>query len=196
MMYRNILLILFFGSTVAQAETAYVTDMLQLNMYATAQMTGAPLKRLRSGDKLDIQERNGSSARVKVGDQQGWVKSLYLQEQEPARTRVNQLEDSKEKLESSVKQLRVELEQKQARAVELEAMQSGELEQQAAIEAELSGLREENQRLENTLDGYIGSVPVSWLLIAVLVSLFSGLAGGWYYIDKRSRDKHGGYRVY
>jgi uncharacterized protein YgiM (DUF1202 family) len=195
-MYRIFFILFISMTTAAQAETAYVTDMLQLNMYQTTKMNGPPVKRLRSGDKVSIQERNGSYARVTAGGQEGWVKSLFLQEEEPARARANQLEDSNKKLESSVKKLRADLDKQQARVAELEAMQSGELEQQAAIEAELTALRESNVQLEDTLDTYIGSVPLSWLLISIVLSLLLGVGGGWYYIDKRSREAHGGYRVY
>lgn len=195
-MHRFFPFVLLLLAVPVNAETAYVTDMVQLDMYATAQLTGAPIRRLRSGDKLEIQERKGRVARVTTNNQEGWVASLYLQSKEPARTRVNQLEDSNTALEKSVEQLRAELESKQARVTELEAMQSGELEQKAAAETELAGLREENARLEGKLDAYVGSVPLMWLLLAIIVSLGTGLVGGWYYIDKRSRDKHGGYRVY
>ena len=195
-MHRSTLFLLIIVSSFAQAETAYVTDMLQLEMYATAQMTGPPVKRLRSGDQLEVTERKGRYARVKFGNKEGWVKSLYLQEKEPARTRVNKLEDSNEKLTGSVNKLQVELEAKQVRVSELEALQSGELEQQAATETELIRLQEENARLGDKLGTYIGSVPLSWLLIAVVLSLLAGASGGWFYIDKRSRNKHGGYRVY
>jgi SH3 domain protein len=180
----------------AKAETAYVTDMVQLDMYGNAQLSGSSIRRLRSGDKVEIRERRGPYARVTIDNQEGWVASLYLQSKEPARTRVNQLEDSNAALEKSVEQLRAELESKQARVNELEAMQSGELEQKEATEAELAGLREENARLEDKLNAYVGSVPLTWLLLAILVSLGFGLVGGWFYIDKRSRDRHGGYRVY
>lgn len=180
----------------AGAEIAYVTDMLQLDMYAGSDMAGSPIKRLRSGDKLEIVERNGRYARVKSGSQTGWVKSLYLVEQEPARTRVNQLEKTNEQLEGSVKTLRAQVTAEQDRIKQLTAAQNGEVADRETAEAELVRLRAENERLGNRLDSYAGSLPLTWVLIAVLISLVGGGIGGWYYIDKRSRDKHGGYRVY
>lgn len=196
-MRRFVFFIFLIGSSVtAIAETGYVTDMLQLDMYANSQMSGSPVKRLRSGDKVEVLERKSRYARVRFGNQEGWVKSLYLQEKEPARTRVNQLEDSNEKLDQSVKKLQADLKKEQDRVTELEALQSGELERIAATEAELTGLRDENERLEDKLDSYIGSVPLSWLLTAIILSVLAGGAGGWFYIDKRSRERHGGYRVY
>ena len=181
----------------ASAETAYVTDMLQLEMYAAADMLGAPLRRLRSGDKVEIIERNGRIARVQSEDgQQGWVKGLYLVPEEPARTRVNKLEASNEGLENTVKKLRSQLAAEQGALKELQQAQSGSEEQRAATEAELENLRSENARLESSLDAYGFNVPVTWLLVAMLIAVIGGFAGGWYWIDKRSRDRHGGYRIY
>ena len=31
---------------------------------------------------------------------------------------------------------------------------------------------------------------------SLVVALVLGFTGGWYYIDRRSRARHGGYRVY
>ena len=180
----------------AVAETAYVTDMLQLDMSAAADMAGPPIKRLRSGDKLEILERNGRYARVKFGNQTGWVKSLYLIEKEPARTRVNQLEKDNEQLESSVKDLRSQVSAEQERIKQLTAAQNGEVAERETAEAELVRLRAENERLDAKLDGYAGSLPLTWVLIAIVISLVGGGIGGWYYIDKRSRNRHGGYRIY
>jgi len=39
-------------------------------------------------------------------------------------------------------------------------------------------------------------VPVSWLFVASILMLVLGVVGGWYFVDSRSRAKHGGYRVY
>ena len=179
------------------AETAYVTDMLQLNMHATQDLTGAPVKKLRSGDKLDVISRTGRIAEVKAEDgQQGWVKSLYLVTEEPARTRLNQLERSNEGLDNTVKKLRQQLSAEQDKVSGLQEVQSGSEEQRASVEAELENLRTENARLESKLAAYGMNVPVSWLLIAFVVALIGGFAGGWYWIDSRSRARHGGYRIY
>ena len=62
--------------------------------------------------------------------------------------------------------------------------------------AELERLRSENAQLDSKLQSYGLNVPLNWLLIAVVVSLIGGFAAGWYWIDSRSRARHGGYRVY
>jgi SH3 domain protein len=181
----------------AQAETAYVTDMLQLDMYATVDMLDKPILRLRSGDELELLERKGRYARIRSeGGQEGWVKGLYLVDKEPARTRVNKLERSNEGMENTVKKLRSQLSAEQSKVQELQQAQSGDAEQYSLTETELEDLRNENARLENRLSAYSSSVPVAWLLIAVGIALVGGIGGGWYWIDKRSRERHGGFRIY
>ncbi|MCP4000946.1 MAG: hypothetical protein GY727_08540 [Gammaproteobacteria bacterium] len=181
----------------AQAETAYVTDMLQLNMYVTVEMTGSPILKLRSGDKMEIIQRKGRYALVESsGGKKGWVKSLYLVDREPARTRVNQLEHSNQGLEGTVKKLRSQLSVEQGKLKELKEAQSGEVDQLAARETELEELRSKNNQLKNSLEAYAMSVPVTWLLIVFIITLVGGLGGGWYLVDKRSRDRHGGFRIY
>ncbi len=188
--------LILFLSGAAQSETVYVTDMLQLDMYATSAMTGSSIRKLRSGEKMEILERTGRTAHVRVEGIEGWVKSLYLVGKEPARTRVNQLERSNKSLESTVKKLRSQLAAEQGKVTELTASQGGEAAQLASSQAELEKTRQENKRLEQRLSSYAGSVPLNWLLIAVVIALVGGAYSGWYYIDKRSRSKHGGYRVY
>jgi len=189
-------LMLVLLSGIAKAETAYVTDMLQLDMYATPAMTGGSIKKLRSGDSMKVLERDGRRARVRAGGMEGWVKSLYIVNVEPARARVNQLERSNAGLENTVNKLRAQLEVEQSKVSELTASQGSGAEQLADAQAELEQFRAENQRLENKLDSYAGSVPLNWLLIVALISLAGGGWAGWYYIDRRSRARHGGYRVY
>jgi SH3 domain protein len=183
--------------TSAQAEIAYVTDMLQLDMYATVDMTGSPILKLRSGDKMDVIERKGRYALIESSSgQKGWVKGLYLVDSEPARTRVNQLERSNKGLEGTVKKLRSQLSAEQGKVKDLKEVQSGEADQLSATATELEALRSKNDKLEVSLEAYAMSVPVTWLLIAFGIALVSGLAGGWYLVDKRSRDRHGGFRIY
>ena len=195
--YTYILFIWFWLMASAQAETAYVTDMLQLDMYATVDMVGAPILKLRSGDKLKVIERKGRYALIESdGGQKGWVKGLYLVDSEPARTRVNQLERSNQGLEGTVKKLRSQLSSEQSKIKEFEQVQSGEADQRLASETELENLREKNSQLEVGLEAYATSVPVTWLLIAVVIALIGGISGGWYLVDKRSRNRHGGFRIY
>lgn len=191
-----IVLVVFSGSPAA-AETGYVTDMLQLDLYADESMSGKAVRKLRSGDSFEILSRKGRTANVRLpGGQTGWVKSLYIVNDEPARTRLNKLEDENKSLAARVETLQAEVAEKQGRIDALEGDEDSMAGQLVAAQDELAVLREENAGLENSLSSYGSSVPLSWLLLGTLLALGLGAFGGWYFVDSRSRAKHGGYRVY
>jgi len=194
---RHLLLATILCGAFVQAENIYVTDMLRLDMYPTEEMTGPSMRKLKSGDRMDLLERKGRYARVRIdGGQEGWVKSLYLVEEEPARTRVNKLEQTNVSLEATVKKLRSQLAGEQTAVAELKQKQSGSAELTAATEQEVTNLREQNTELEGKISRYASSVPRTWLFIVMVIALAGGIAGGWYFVDRRSRSKHGGYRIY
>ena len=191
------LAILGWPATSLRAETMFVTDMLQLELYATAEMAGAPLSRLKSGDRLEILERSGRTARVQLASgESGWVKSLYLQTEEPARTRVNQLESANMNLEQTVTRLRAQLGDQKDRVAELETIRDDEDTQAAAEAEELEHLRIENADMEDGLAAYSSSVPLVWVGAFLVLVLAGGFAAGWNWFDTRSRARHGGYRIH
>jgi SH3 domain protein len=184
-------------SGAAFGETGYVTDMLQLDLYATEAMDGRPLRKLRSGDSFELLEQKRRYAKVRLpGGQTGWVKSLYIVTKEPARTRLNKIEKRNASLEAQLEETGAQLAERAARVAELEGNRSGAEEQLELARSELDELREQNATLRGTLQSYGSSVPTSWLIIVSLLMLGLGCFGGWYYIDSRSRARHGGYRVY
>jgi SH3 domain protein len=180
-----------------QAETMYVTDMLQLELYGTMDMNGRSLKRLRSGDSMEVLHREGRIARVQLPDgATGWVKSLYLVDKEPARTRVNKIEKEAAAALEKASLLEKKLADREAELQGLQSTKAGSEEQKQAIQVELESLRINNQDLQSRLGAYAGSVPVTWFMFCLVVALACGFIGGWYFIDSRSRARHGGYRIY
>jgi len=173
-------------SAAAAAESVYVTDMLRLDMYASEDMTGPVILKLRSGDRMDLLESKGRYAFVRSDDgREGWVKSLYLVEEEPARTRVNKLEKANASLEATVKKLRSQLASEQARVKQL-----------VVTDEEATALREENAELTEQMSQTETSVPIVWFFLIMFVTFAGGLVGGWYFVDSRIRSRHGGYRIY
>jgi SH3 domain protein len=181
----------------AVAETLYVTDVLQLELYETMQMTGSPLKRLRSGDSMEVLQKEGRYTRVRLEDgETGWLKSLYLVDKEPARARLNKLDDEFSAAQKKVASLEKRLADRDNQLGSLKASNEGSAGEEEARLAELDMLRIQNSDLQSRVNAYSGSVPVSWLLICLVATLITGFIAGWYTIDRRSRARHGGYRVY
>ena len=78
-----VLTLLIVFSDAVLAEDAFVTDMLQLEMYATSDFSGAPIRKLRSGDRLELLEERGSpQAQFLVQELQADVRAWRLRVQE------------------------------------------------------------------------------------------------------------------
>lgn len=179
------------------AETAYVTDILRLGLHSAEDTSDQPFRNMVSGTELEVLARTTNFARVRTADgQEGWVKSAYLVLDKPAQLRVAETE-------AELAALRAEL--GLAQAAQLVAEQElAQVAQQAhsavassdAVEATLLRLKEHNASYEQRLDLYRGSVPMPWVLGALVVTLVAGFAGGLAWVDYTSRRRHGGFRIY
>ncbi len=179
------------------AETVYVTDELRLKVFKTADTGGESIHTLVSGDKVELLERNGFYAKVRLADgRTGWVSSNYLIAQEPAASRIRAVEAERDKARTRLATLESSLAQREARVSGLESEMAARVADREAEKAELEQLRAENESLNRSLARYSSSVPVSWAAITVLVALLAGLVGGWWWMDRRSRANHGGFRIY
>ena len=181
----------------AWAETAYVTDILRLGFHHAQDTSDSPFRTLLSGTELEVLERTTNFARVRAADgQEGWVKSAYLVADKPAQLRVAETEAALESLRSELELARsgkIAAEQQLEQAthhVDAVAASSG------AVEATLARLKAENADFEQRLELYRRSIPIPWVLGALLVVLVAGFAGGIAWVDHRSRQRHGGFRVY
>jgi SH3 domain protein len=65
---------------------AHITDKLVVGLYGDPSAEGTPIRLLSSGTPLDVLERSGDFARVRLADQtQGWVEATYVTEEKPAK---------------------------------------------------------------------------------------------------------------
>jgi SH3 domain protein len=106
----------------AAEKTVYVTDELRLGLYDGEQTTGRPFQTLLSGAKLDVLERALMTVRVRTEDGvEGWVKTAYLVDTEPARRRVAALERDNAKMSDDLDATRTAEAAKTGRIESLEA---------------------------------------------------------------------------
>lgn len=181
----------------AFAETAYITDELQLGLHRAADTGDSPMRSLVSGTELEILERTRLYARVRTPDgSEGWVKAAYLISEKPAAARVMELEAENSQVSA---RLNTVLEQtsdvrKSIDALEAQLAEASEARDIAVTEA--GELREENERFESRMSSYRDSVPMTWAMIAAGLMLMLGLFAGFMFFDYRSRKRFGGFRVY
>ena len=60
----------------------------------------------------------------------------------------------------------------------------------------VSALEEENASIRGLKEQYKGSLPLSWVAIAIGVCLIAGILLGMWWVDRQSRQRHGGIRIY
>lgn len=181
----------------AAAETAYVTDNLRLGLYEAEDTSGRPMRMLESGQAMEILTRDRNYANVRLpNDTEGWVKAAYLVSDKPARLIVAETIAQRDLLATELEEL------KQAfagPAATIEALKNDAAELNAKLsdaDARNAELADNIAGIEGMEDRYKGSLPVSWVAGATSVCLVAGFLLGLWWVDRRSRLRHGGIRIY
>jgi SH3 domain protein len=181
----------------AAAETAYVTDSLRLGLHAAPDTSDRPFENLISGMAVEVLERNPSYARVRLADgREGWVKATYLVALKPAAARVAELEAEMAKLTNDAAAATAA----QSAAEQALARHTAELQAKTGsaetIQETVTRLQDENQAYEARLESYRHSLPMKWVIPALVVVLVAGFFAGLWWLDALIRRRHGGFRVY
>jgi SH3 domain protein len=185
-MIRRLLLLAPFACLVmlqAVAETAYVTDRLQLGVHAAPDTSDRAFTSLKSGEAMDVLERNRSFVRVRLADgREGWVRGAFLLDEEPAVLQVAKLTKERDRLAA-------ELDSRQGNGADQAVVMN-----QLRREAQQARGQAETARAE-LADLRKATVEV-WLFITTLGALLLGGLIAWRWFDRRSRRRHGGFRIY
>ena len=198
-MRKQALLCLALGAWIgsASAETLYVTDVLRLGIHAAPDTSDKPFENLVSGTALEVLERSSSYAHVRMADgREGWVKGTYLVADKPAAARVLELEAELGGFESAAAaaktaQTAAEDELAKLRSELQTTTGSGESTQET-----IDRLEHENQAHMERLEQYRHTLPLAWVVPALVVSLVAGFLAGLWWLDALIRRRHGGFRVY
>jgi SH3 domain protein len=199
MLRKHALLCLALGAWAgsAGAEIVYVTDSLRLGLHAAPDTSDRPFENLVSGTSVEVLERNSSYARVRLADgREGWVKATFLVAEKPAAARVLELEAELGELESAA----VAAKTAQAAAEHELAGLRSELQATTgsaeSIQETIERLRRETRAHEERLESYRYTLPLAWVIPAVVVALTGGFLMGLWWLDAWIRRRHGGFRVY
>jgi Bacterial SH3 domain len=110
--YRRALLLLpvLAGAPALRAETLYVIEQLVVNVNSAPDATGTRVSTIKSGDAVEVLERQGEQIHVHLGNgTEGWVRKSYLSQQEPLQHRLNERNAEVEKLKQDVARLQSEV---------------------------------------------------------------------------------------
>jgi SH3 domain protein len=194
---RIVLGLLVLLPVMAAAETGYVTDRLMLGLHQAEDTSDRPFRSLESGTEFEILSRDRLYAHVRLADgTEGYVKAAYVVYEPPAKLIVNQTQ-------AEVERLTTELEEAKAAFAEPAAVIDSLKAETATLKSDLEtarsrveGLEEDNARFQSRAERYQYSLPYTWVGGAIGVCLIAGFLVGLWWVDHRSRKRHGGIRIY
>ena len=194
--------VLLLAAPVSHADTTYVIEQLVVGVTATVDAESERVGQVKSGDKLEVIERDGDETHVKLSSgKDGWLKSSYLTNEPPLQTRLTERTAEVEKLKQETDKQRQETEKQRQEADKLK-------QDVTRLEAEVAAAR-----VAHTATSDAPPAPVrdtvflrdperqsstSWpvLVGASAVMLFVGFVAGWRTLDRRIRQKYGGLKIY
>ena len=194
---RLIIGVLALLPIVAAADTAYVTDNLKLGLYEAEDTSGRAFRTLDSGQTMEVLLRTNNYANVRLPDgTEGWVKTAYLVNDKPAKLIVEETAAQRDALAAELEQAKQAFAEPAATIDALRTETSSLTNQLETAQGEITALQEQNASIQGMKEQYKGSMPLSWVGGATLVCLIVGLLGGLWFSDYRSRQRHGGIRIY
>jgi SH3 domain protein len=194
---RLIIALLALLPMVAVAQTAYVTDNLRLGLYEAEDTSGRAFRMLESGQEMEVLSRDRNYANVRLPDAtEGWVKAAYLVEDKPAKLIVAETMAERDSLRAELEAANQAFAAPAATIESLKNEAAGFTQQIAAADARIAELEAENADIQGMKEQYKGSLPLNWVGAAILVCLVAGFLCGLWWVDRRSRQRHGGIRIY
>lgn len=194
---RLIIAALILLPVLAAAETAYVTDNLRLGLHAAEDTSDRAFRYLESGQPMEILIRDRNYANVRLPDgTEGWVKAAYLVDEKPAKLIVTETLAERDRLAAELAEAREAFAEPAAVIDQLKSDAAGLQSELDEARSQIGALQEENASIQGMRERYRGSVPLSWVGGVIAVCLVGGFLIGLWWVDHRSRKRHGGIRIY
>lgn len=182
---------------VAAAETGYVTDRLMLGLHQAEDTSDRPFRSLESGTRFEVLSRDRLYAHVRLEDgTEGYVKVAYVVFEPPAALIVNEAQAEVERLSAELAEAKAAFAEPAAVIDSLKAETETLESQLAAVTARADELEEDNARYQSRAERYQYSLPYTWVGGAIVVCLIAGFLAGLWWVDRSSRKRHGGIRIY
>lgn len=198
MLKQTLIAALVFAAPAAGAqEVAYVTDILRLGIYEAQDTSGRPFQNLVSGTALTVLERVPNYARVRTPDgKEGWVRSAFIVSEKPAQLRLAEMTAELESMQARVDAAEAEREETEGRVGRMTEELSAKISAADAVQDRLTRLEQENASYSSMVDRYRGSVPIAWVIGALVVAFSAGVLAGTWWLDRSIRRRFGGHRIY
>ncbi len=179
------------------ADTVYVTDNLRLGLYEAPDTSGRPFRMLESGQAMEVLTRDRNYANVQMPNgTEGWVKSAYLVSDKPAKLIVAETMAERDALAAELEEMRLAFAAPAETISNLQSEATDLASKLQASESLVEELEDQNAGFQGLKNQYKGSLPVNWVAAAIGVCLLGGFLFGIWWVDRRSRIRHGGIRIY
>jgi SH3 domain protein len=170
---------------------------LVLGLHQAEDTSDRAFRSLESGQAFEVLSRDRLYAHIQLPDgTQGYVKAAYLVYDKPAKLIVSETQAEVDRLTAELEEARQAFAEPAAAIDKLKtdvvALQS-DLDTNRTRVAELE---KENEAHRSRAVRYEYSLPVNWVAGAIGVCLIAGFIGGLWWVDHRSRKRHGGIRIY
>ncbi|MDB6158959.1 MAG: hypothetical protein JWO04_2665 [Gammaproteobacteria bacterium] len=215
---------LVLAASAVNAEPVYVVEQLVVSLASAPGPEGERIGQVKSGDKLELLEREGDEAHVRLpSGTEGWIKASYLSAEEPLQNRLTERTAEVENLKQEgekLKQDMTRLESQLAAARAAHNVASAPSPTPAPTPGPAAaGTPAPNTLPTETIPPAVsdaisgGSTPIRetvflrspdrpgqtpWPLVlgTSFVMLLAGFVLGWKTLDRRIRQKYGGLRIY
>lgn len=178
-------------TSVTHAETTYVIEQLVVGVTATAEADSERIGQVKSGDKLEVLEREGDETHVKLSNgKDGWLKTSYLTSDPPLQARLTERTAEVEKLKKEGDQLKQDVTRLNGELASARAAHNATSDAPPPPPApvhETVFLREPERQSSTSWPVLLG-VAAAMLLV--------GFVAGWRTLDRRIRQKYGGLKIY
>ena len=194
---RLVIVVLVLLPVIAVAETAYITDNLRLGLHQRADTSDRAFRMLESGQELEIISRDRNYANVQLPDgARGYVKAAYLVSEKPAKLIVAETAAERDALRAELEETKQAFAGPAATIQGLKDDVAGLNTKLSDANEEISDLRKENASIQGLKERYKGSLPLTWVAAAIGVCLVGGFLLGLWGVDRSSRRRPGGIRIY
>jgi len=194
---RLLIGVIAFLPIIAAAETAYITDNLRLGLHQAEDTSDRAFRMLESGQELEIISRTRNYANVQLPDgASGYVKAAYLVDEKPAKLIVAETAAERDALIAELDESKRAF---AAPAATIQGLKDNVADLTSKLgdaDSEITDLKKENASIQGMKERYKGSLPLTWVAAAIAVCLIGGFLLGLWWVDRSSRKRHGGIRIY
>jgi len=186
------------------AQTYYVTEKLEVGVYAQPSLDGDRISTVHSADAVELINREGEAAMVRLSDgSEGWISAAYLEVNLPLAARLEALTAENEQLRSAARTqagASADLKNLQGRNSQLESELASARREVAALQARTvapAARPEDEIPVEAAQPARNSRVVLAlWFTGGIALALALGFWWGYRSLEQRVRRKYGGLKVY